>query len=550
MRSFSATSRIESLRESEGLTFDVAIIGGGITGAGIALEAASKGYRVFLCDSGDFASGTSSKSTKLIHGGLRYLKNLQFGVVRQTGVEREILYRNAMHLVRPEPMLLPVVQGGSLGMFSTRLALWVYESLAGVKPEMRFKMLSKEKTLRKEPLLDHTKLLGSALYTEYRTDDARLCISVLKKAVELEAVCVNYAPCKGFITNDKKRIEGVLVEDFFTGIQYKVKARFVVNASGPWVDLVRNLENEQMNRDLVLSKGVHLVFPYSRLPVNQAVYFDAPDGRMIFAIPRGDKTYVGTTDTPFEGNPGEAGITKSDREYLIEACNQMFPGIALRADDMISSWTGLRPLISKPGKGTAELSRKDEIFVSPGGLISIAGGKLTGYRSMAEKVMKKLFSLGLIKIETARNSTRNLKLSGGSFEHFDDVRAYLERQIGEAKQIGASPETIASWVNRYGSETEKIVEMAYEIWPQTDQKEWVPLFAEITYAIHYEMACSALDFWERRTGDLYFNFGKLDSQFQAGFNFLCNLLQLGEEESKEMKYNFYAAMDRVRPPEE
>jgi glycerol-3-phosphate dehydrogenase len=203
----------------------------------------------------------------------------------------------------------------------------------------------------------------------------------------------------------------------------------------------------------------------------------------------------------------------------------MFPGIALRADDMISSWTGLRPLIAKPGKGTTELSRKDEIFVSRAGLVSIAGGKLTGYRSMAEKVIKKLQRLGLPK-QNASSGTRKLKLSGGDFNHINDLKNYLERQIGEARQIGARPETIASWVNRYGSDTEKIVEMAYEIWPQTSQKELVPLFAELNYAVHAEMACHALDIWERRTGDLYFNFEKLDSQFQAGFLFLSNLLQL------------------------
>jgi glycerol-3-phosphate dehydrogenase len=548
MRSFSALSRAEFLKESEGKTFDIAIIGGGITGAGIALEAAAKGYRVFLCEAGDFASGTSSKSTKLIHGGLRYLKNLQFGVVRNTGIEREILYKNAMHLVRPEPMLLPVIKGGSLGLFSTRMALWMYELLAGVKPEMRFKMLNKEKALRKEPLLDSSQLLGAALYTEYRTDDARLCISVLKKAVELGAVCVNYAPCKEFIINHKGVIEGIVAEDAFTNKKYKIKARYVVNAAGPWVDEVRKLENSNSAGNLVLSKGVHLVFPHSQLPVQQAAYFDAPGGRMVFAIPRGDKTYVGTTDTPFSGHPGEAGISIADRDYLINACNSMFPGIALRADDMISSWTGLRPLIAKPGKGTTELSRKDEIFVSRAGLVSIAGGKLTGYRSMAEKVIKKLHRLGLPK-QNASSGTRKLKLSGGDFDHIDELKNYLERQIGEARQIGARPETIASWVNRYGSDTEKIVEMAYEIWPQTSQKELVPLFAELNYAVHAEMACHALDIWERRTGDLYFNFEKLDSQFQAGFLFLSNLLQLSSDEANQMKYDFYAAMDRVRPLE-
>lgn len=548
MKSFSALSRTNFLKEAEQSRFDVAIIGGGITGAGIALEAAAAGYKVFLCEANDFASGTSSKSTKLIHGGLRYLKNLQFGVVRETGVEREILYRNALHLVKPEPMLLPVTENGSLGMFSTRLALWMYELLAGVKPDMRFKMLSAEQTLRKEPLLDSANLKGAALYTEYRTDDARLCISVIKKAVSLGAVALNHAPCNGFIQSNKGKISGIYVNDALNNTKYAIKADYVVNAAGPWVDEVRKIDSLETEQNLVLSKGVHLVFPYARFPVGQSVYFDAPGGRMVFAIPRGNTTYAGTTDTLYKGTPAQATIEQEDLEYILKACNNMFPGLALRADDVLSSWTGLRPLIAKPGKGTAELSRKDEIFISPTGLVSIAGGKLTGYRRMAQKVLKTLLKSGLRK-KNKTISTKYLKLAGGNFDSGAELQEYLERQIGEASQIGAGPQQIAAWINRYGSDTEKVVEMAYELWPQIQEKQLVPLFAELNYAVHCEMACSATDFWERRKASLYFNFNELEQEFNQGFDFLVSTLQLSPDEAAQMKYDFFAAMDSVKPKE-
>lgn len=546
MRSFSALNRLELLEESGQQHFDIIVIGGGITGAGIALDAAAAGYRVFLCEANDFASGTSSKSTKLIHGGLRYLKNLQFGVVRKTGVERAVLHKNAMHLVRPEPMLLPVIRNGSLGLFSTRIALWLYEMLAGVKKDMRFKMLNKQSAMQKEPLLEKDNLLGAALYTEYRTDDSRLTISVIKKAVELGAVCVNYSPCKGFIKNNSNQIEGIQLVDAFTQKLFTVKGSFVVNAAGPWVDEVRQLEENHFNKNLVLSKGVHLVFPHFKLPVKQSIYFDAPGGRMVFAIPRDSVTYVGTTDTLFNGNPGTEGINKSDRDYLLEACNNMFPDIALRADDLLSSWTGLRPLIAKEGKGTSELSRKDEIFISEGGLISIAGGKLTGYRPMAENVMRKLNKRGLKK-KSKTTSSKNLRLSGAEFNNEKQISEFIEQQIGEAKQIGADEKTIIAWVERYGKNTCKIVEIAYELWPQITEKELVPLFAEINYSIHSEMVCTPLDFWERRTGKLYFNFDKLAQEFELSYPFFCQQLNLNDNLIAELKYKFYAAMDAVKP---
>ena len=334
MDNFSSLHRFDYIQKAENELFDLIVIGGGITGAGVALDAATRGLKVALIEKDDFASGTSSKSTKLIHGGLRYLKQLQFGVVHKTGVERAILYKNARHLVRPEPMLLPVIKGGSLGKFSTRIALWIYETLAGVPINERFKMLSPEATLLAEPLLDETRLLGSAVYTEYRTDDARLTISVIKTAVQKGATCLNYTELESLVYKDE-RVSGVNVIDKVGNRRFSIKATAVINAAGPWVDVVRNLDEKVSGKHLVLSKGVHVVVNYEKFPVKQSVYFDTPDKRMVFAIPRGKITYIGTTDTLHNAKPDEAKITKSDIDYLINACNALFTNVKLNAEDVI-----------------------------------------------------------------------------------------------------------------------------------------------------------------------------------------------------------------------
>lgn len=546
MHTFSAFKRNDNLKKAKDDIFDIIIIGGGITGAGIALDASWKGLKVLLLEKNDFASGTSSKSTKLIHGGLRYLKQLQFGVVRKTGLERALLYKNARHLVRPEPMMLPVIEGGSLGKLTTRLALFVYETLAGVPLDERFKMLSAKETIKSEPGIKKSGLLGSAVYTEYRTDDARLTISVLKSAVKLGAICMNYAEVKS-LNHDSGKVNGVLVRDLIDGGEYLFKSKIVVNATGPWVDSIRRMEIQSLDKHIVLSKGVHVVVDFSALPIMQSVYFDTPDGRMIFAIPRNGKTYIGTTDTLFESKPDDAGINQEDIDYLIKSCNIMFPDYQLKLSDIESSWTGLRPLIAEAGKSTSELSRKDEIFESDSGLISIAGGKLTGYRVMAEDLVNRITKKMGGRVDSMTKSTKNFKLSGGDFSSEKDIAEFIEKEIGEAKQIGASPRMIISWVERYGRETESIVEKAFEIWAKEEDKSRVPLLAELTYCMEEEMVCHPLDFWNRRTGKLYFEFNSIAKEFEEYYPYMVEQLNYSDSLAKQFKYEFYAAMDSVKP---
>ncbi|MER2089045.1 MAG: glycerol-3-phosphate dehydrogenase/oxidase, partial [Sporosarcina sp.] len=305
--------------------FDVLVIGGGITGAGIALDAVTRGLSVALVEMQDFAAGTSSRSTKLVHGGLRYLKQLDVKIVAETGWERDIVYQNALHVTKPERMLLPFHKGGTFGKYTTSAGLFAYDLLAGVKKEERRKMLTAEETLKMEPLLKREGLLGGGHYVEYRTDDARLTIETMKKAVEKGALCLNYVKAVDFIY-EKEKVIGVIAQDTHDGEFFQIHAAIIVNATGPWVDEVREKDELSNSKRLRLTKGVHIVIDRSVFPLRQAVYFDAADERMIFAIPRGDKAYIGTTDTFFEGDLSSPHATEEDINYLLDTIRDKFAG--------------------------------------------------------------------------------------------------------------------------------------------------------------------------------------------------------------------------------
>ncbi len=334
------SSTIDRLRTE---SYDLVVVGGGITGAGVALDAASRGLSVALIERNDFASGTSSKSTKLIHGGLRYLKNLEIGLVREVGQERAVVHKIAPHLVRPEKMLLPLVEGGSLGKLSTSMALWVYDFLADVEGEDKRVMLTKEETLETEPLLREDILKGGGFYAEYRTDDARLTIENVKTAQSHGAVAANYVEATDFVYDEAKQIVGVACHDRFGGQDFTIRCDHVISSAGPWVDDLRKMDKSMNNKRLFLSKGVHIVVPRERLPLAHACYFDVADGRMLFAIPRLRATYIGTTDTPYSGDPNAIPVYREDVEYLLRATNEIFPTVGLTVADVESSWAGVRP---------------------------------------------------------------------------------------------------------------------------------------------------------------------------------------------------------------
>lgn len=502
MRKLSTLDREKVIDCLENETFDLAVIGGGITGAGIALDASSRGMKVAVVEKNDFASGTSSKSTKLIHGGLRYLKQLEIDLVREVGRERAILHKNAPHLVMPDNMLLPITEDGSLGRFTSYLGLSVYDLLAGVKLTERKRMLRKFATRKKEPLLRNDILKGGALYKEYRTDDARLVIEVLKTASEYETYALNYAEFLDLIYEGGS-VVGMRVKDKIGGKQIKITAKKIINASGPWVDHIRKKDNSLQGKRLHLTKGVHLVVPHERLPVKQSVYFDVDDGRMIFVIPRGEITYIGTTDTDYKNDTDSPTTSVKDVEYLLGAVNFMFPTAKLERKDITSTWAGLRPLIHKEGKSPSELSRKDEIFFSESGLISIAGGKLTGFRKMAERAV----DIVARQLQNEKNRkfrlchTDQIKLSGGNFIDEYAIPDYIE-ELYNFYSPNFSQKSVHNLAYKYGSNTKDILENAMNV-NKTDPDKKL-LYAELDYGINKESVTNLNDFIIRRTGRLYF----------------------------------------------
>jgi glycerol-3-phosphate dehydrogenase len=506
---FSATNRDGIIEQLKTQTFDILVLGGGITGAGIALDAAARGLKVALIEKGDFAQGTSSRSTKLIHGGLRYLKQLEFGIVRETGQERTILFQNAPHIVYPEKMLLPIIKGGSLGKYSTSLGLYVYDYLAGVPRGERRYMLDKNATLRAEPLLREEILLGGGMYIEYRSDDARLVIEVLKSATEFGALSLNYCKATSLNYSSDEKVEGAHVTDERSGVRFSIKAKKTINAAGPWVDELRKADKSLKGKRLHLTKGIHLVVPKDRLPVKQAVYFDVPtDGRMVFAIPRDRVVYIGTTDTNYQEDTDQCFANSSDVAYVLKAANYIFPSAELKESDVISTWAGLRPLIHEDGKAPSDLSRKDEIFISSSGLISMAGGKLTGFRKMAERAVDtalKQLAKEDKKYQFTPCSTDQIVLSGGDLQGLSI--ADFEGQLVERYPQFSATE-VKSLARKYGSASDKILQQAMRI-----EGENALLIAEADYAIRQEMCLNIADFIVRRTGRLYFERPALEQQY-------------------------------------
>jgi glycerol-3-phosphate dehydrogenase len=501
---FSNLNRDKIISKLSKEDYDLVVIGGGITGGGIALDAASRGMKVALVEKNDFASGTSSKSTKLIHGGLRYLKQFDFWLVKEVGSERAIVHKLAPHLVLPEKMLLPLIENGSYGKWLTSIGLKVYDILAQVTGDDKRKMLEKKEALKLEPLLPKKILKGAGYYAEYRTDDARLTIENIKTSLQFGATALNYAMVKDFVYKENK-ISGVVINDAISGKEFKIKTKYVISAAGPWVDELRSVNNSKKGKRLHLTKGVHLVFPKEKLPVKQSVYFDIPDGRMMFAIPRGKVTYVGTTDTNYNNDKDHVRTDLADAIYLLSAVNNMFPKINLEMEDIVSSWAGLRPLIHEEGKSASELSRKDEIFTSDTGLISIAGGKLTGYRKMAERVVDRIAKKleEDYDVEVKPCNTENIPLCGNDFKKYKHVKKYISEIHKRIKEDGFTEHDAWFLVTNYGKQTEAILEY-YKNRTEKDHHTRM-ILAELEFGIAYEMVENPMDFFIRRTGRLYFD---------------------------------------------
>lgn len=503
---FSVNSRWKAQQELRGRQVDVLIIGGGITGAGIALDCQSRGLETVLVEMQDFASGTSGRSTKLIHGGLKHLRQGEFRLVKEVGREREIVYENGPHITMPEQVILPILKGGAYGKYLTTLGLTLYEQLAQVKRRERFRWLSKHELAQQEPLLRAERVVGAGQYVEYRTDDARLTIEIIKKGIRFGAKAFNYMKVEDFLYEQKK-IVGVKVRDLLIDKVFYWYARRVINATGPWIDKLRKKEKKnQSDKRVVLTKGVHLVVSHDKLPLRYPVYLPHVDGRMIFAVPRQEKTYIGTTDTVYHGDLTHPRVTRDDRDYLIHAVNEVFSPVHLRGEDIETCWAGIRSLILEKGKSISDASDKDELFISSSGLISVTAGKLTGYRKIAQRVTDIVAKE--IRQETKRRFrscfTKYICVSGGEVGGADRFAAFMKNKVELGKKLGLPEWEAEELVRRYGSNVDAVFEWVKKH-PELD--EWgIPpnLYASLMYGLEQEMVVTPADFFMRRIGALYF----------------------------------------------
>jgi glycerol-3-phosphate dehydrogenase len=482
-----AFARADALDRLADERFDVLVIGGGITGAGVALDAASRGLRTALVERDDFASGTSSKSSKLVHGGIRYLQQREYRLVYDALRERQIALRNAPHLVRVLPFLIPILSRD--GLIDRRIAralgtaMWLYDLTGGARIGRLHRRISKAAALEHMPTLNADRLASAYLYFDAQTDDARLTLTIARTAaVEHDAVIANHAPVVGVLKDSDGRVRGARVNA--DGNEIEVHADAVVNATGVWADDVRALDEGTHPRSICPAKGVHITVPWAKVRNDIAAIVPVPrDRRPIFVVPWGDFTYIGTTDTDYDGSIDDPACTHDDVRYLLDAMNKSLSS-PLRESDVVGTWAGLRPLLAKAGSArTADLSRRHAVARSAGGMITVTGGKLTTYRSMAAD------AVDAVRSELGRGGssrTKHLPLLGGR-----DFQPAAAVEPSRHEHLAA----------RYGTLSSEILSLVV-----TDPALGEPLvpglpylLAEAVYAVRAEMARTVDDVLSRRT---------------------------------------------------
>ena len=581
--SFSIKNREASKEIVKNEVIDVLIIGGGITGAGVAVQTAASGMTTALVEMQDFGEGTSSRSTKLVHGGIRYLKNFDVEVVSDTVRERATVQRIAPHIPKPDPMLLPIYDepGSTFSMFSVKVAMDLYDHLADVtNPKFTNQVLTKEEVIERVPKINTDKLLGGGLYLDFRNNDARLVIENIKQANADGAHLLSKTKVIGFVFNSEGKISGVSVEDQLTKEIYSIEARVVINTTGPWSDTIRQLDTKTSIPSIMRpTKGVHLVVDKSRLSVLQPSYFDTGrhDGRMVFVIPREDKTYFGTTDTDYTGDLKHPKVTKEDVDYLLEIINHQFPEAHIVIDDIEASWAGLRPLITANGgsdynggnngsmsdesfnrvvesvtsyvnqettkedvekviksadtslseKSNSSISRGSSLEVDDRGLVTLAGGKITDYRLMVEGALHLIAKLLSDQKEYDLVDSSNYPVSGGHFDYtkVDEVLATFAHQ---AQLKGLNEEDSLFLAHLYGSNIETVLNYVNEEIPGLTQGESISLM----YSLNHEMTLTPVDYLLRRTNYLLFMSEKLERVKQPIINKMTEFFDWNDEQVK------------------
>ena len=478
---FDQTDREMSFRALSDQCFDLLVIGGGITGAGVVRDAAMRGLSVALIEAQDLASGTSSRSSKMIHGGLRYLVAGDVAVVKESASERATLHRIAPHLAQKTPYVIPTDSVRS--KLILRAALWAYERLGGVDRADYHEVWSKEELAEKEPLIEHSQLRGAVVYPEFLTDDARLTVATARSAIDHGATVATYLKATNIRKDQTFSIDAASTLPGETR-QLTISARAVVNAAGPWVDQVCNLENPQPPR-LALSRGVHLVFNHADLPVRNTVVMRTPDARRIFAVPLGQYTYIGTTDDYHPEYEYWPPVTDQDVGYLLATTQKAMPEASLSPDRIVAVWSGIRPLVGDgSGRASKELSRKDEVWTSPSGLLSVGGGKLSAYRAMAERIVDTVIENHSFTVKAC--TTADVPLPGGGAE----VLASDLAGVGDVQA-----ERLA---RLYGTEGADLI---------GDNGERALLKAEVCQAVQREGALRLEDYWARRSSRAWFDEG-------------------------------------------
>lgn len=462
----------------EAETFDLLVIGGGVTGAGVARDAAMRGLKVAMVEARDFASGTSSRSSKMIHGGLRYLAQGDLALVREAASERKAVEAIAPHLTRMTPFIVPAKN--MAGIAKLNAGLWTFEKLGGVAKDRKHETWSRDELGRQEPAMRVDDLAGAIVYPEYLTDDARLTLANVRSATVYGAVVANYAPVTELMV-EGGHVVGAVVGDGLGGNGgARVRAKVVVNAAGPWVDSLRKLEDGGAPKRLTLTKGIHLVLPGEKLPVSRTVVISTPDKRSIFAVPKRGMTYIGTTDTFYEGADYWPRIETADVDYLLDAVAARFTTPRLKHGDLTSAWSGVRPLVAEEGKSPSDISRKDEIWTGPGEMLSIAGGKLTAYRQMAQDVVDMVQKA--LGGKASKSVTAKTPLVSGDV----NVAAVIQQLRGQ----GLAEHEAERLVQLYGSEAPEAVGG-----PEVEARR----------AVLFEGALKLEDYWVRRSARAWFD---------------------------------------------
>lgn len=563
---FSRGTREESIKKMQQEKLDLLIIGGGITGAGVALQAAASGIKTGLIEMQDFAEGTSSRSTKLVHGGIRYLKTFDVEVVADTVSERAVVQSIAPHIPKPDPMLLPIYDdegATTFNLFSVKVAMDLYDKLANVTgTKYENYTLTPEEVLKREPFLKKEGLKGAGVYLDFRNNDSRLVIDNIKKAAEDGAYLVSKMKAIGFLY-EGDQIVGVKARDLLTDEVVEIKAKLVINTSGPWVDKIRNLNFKRaVLPKMRPTKGIHLVVDAKKLPVPQPTYFDTgkQDGRMVFAIPRENKTYFGTTDTDYQGDYTDPKVTQEDVDYLLEVINHRYPEANITLEDVEASWAGLRPLLignagsdynggdngsisdksfnkvidtvteykenkasrlevedvlnhlenSRDEKAPSTVSRGSSLEREPDGLITLSGGKITDYRKMAEGALKLIRQLlkEEYKMIVKEIDSKHYPVSGGDFDP-----TKLEETVEELTKIGIESglaEEDARYIaDFYGTNAKKIFALAKEMAPYEGLS--LAESSRLRYGLEEEMVLTPGDYLIRRTNHLLFERDQLDA---------------------------------------